>query len=135
MIRVHRVQRAEIPVMFLAVKDLSDEIGRGWDRLESALGSIRGRRFFGAFDDSGVYRCGVQMREDDAPEDLGLSSGVIAGGSFLRATVLGSQPAAYALLTPTFEALQQAAPRDRTRPTLEYYRRHDRIDVLMPVSG
>ena len=40
-----KVQRAEIPVMVLAVRDRSDEIGQGWDHVESVRGSLRGRRF------------------------------------------------------------------------------------------
>ena len=127
------VERVDTPVMFVAVRDRSDEIGPGWDHLESVLGSLRGRRFVGAFDDSGLYRCSVQVREGDHAGQLGLDCGVIPGGLFLAATVRGAQPAAYALLISTFEELQRSALWDRTRPSLEYYRRHDRIDVLMPI--
>jgi hypothetical protein len=49
--------------------------------------------------------------------------------------VRGPQPAAYALLTPTFEQLRRSGDRDDTRPSIEYYRRHDRIDLLMPIRG
>lgn len=133
-IQLRRVERAEIPVMAVEVKDGSSEIGQGWDRLESVLGSLRGRRFIGAFDDSGVYRCCVQIRDGDDPAHLGLHATAIPGGLYLCATVRGPQPAAYAFLTPAFDELQRSADRDRARPSLEYYRRHDRIDVLMPVT-
>jgi hypothetical protein len=59
---------------------------------------------------------------------------VIPGGRYLCATVRGPQPAAYAFLTPTFAELRRRAERDKTRPSVEYYRRHDRVDLLMPVS-
>ena len=130
---VRRVERIETPVMFVSAPDESDEIGPAWDRLESVLGSLRGRRFFGVFDDSGIYRCCVQILAGDHAARLGLESGVIPGGRYLCATVRGPQPAAYALLTPTFAELQRTAERDKTRPSIEYYRRHDRIDLLMPV--
>jgi hypothetical protein len=39
----------------------------------------------------------------------------------------------YAKIGPTAERLAQRADADHTRPTLEYYRRHDLIDVLVPV--
>ncbi|WBB70128.1 GyrI-like domain-containing protein [Micromonospora sp. WMMD812] len=130
---VRRVDRIETPVMFVAAKDGSDEIGPAWDRLETMLGSLRGRRFLGVFDDSGTYRCCVQLRAGDDAALLGLESGIVPGGRYLCATVRGPQPAAYALLTPTFEALQRSGERDHTRPSIEYYRRHDRIDLLMPV--
>ncbi|MDT4987322.1 MAG: hypothetical protein QOI74_1416 [Micromonosporaceae bacterium] len=130
---VRRVDRIETPVMFVSAPDESDEIGPAWDRLESAIGSLRGRRFFGVFDDSGIYRCCVQARPDDDSVRLGLDSGVIPGGRYLCATVRAPQPAAYALITPTFHELRDNSERDSTRPSIEYYRRHDRIDLLMPV--
>jgi hypothetical protein len=133
-IPVRRVERVETPVMFVSAADESDEIGPAWDRLESVLGSLRGRRFFGVFDDSGIYRCCVQIRAGDHAARLGLESGAIPGGRYLCATVRAPQPAAYALLTPTFAELRRTAERDKTRPSVEYYRRHDRIDLLMPVS-
>jgi len=134
MTQVRPVERTETPVMFLTVRDNSAEIGEGWDHLESMLGSLRSRRFLGVFDDSGSYRCCVQTREGDDVRRLGLLPGLIPGGWFLRATVRGAQPAAYAQLVPTFDELQRAGTWDRTRPGLEYYRREDRIDVLMPVA-
>jgi hypothetical protein len=131
---VRRVERTETPVMFVAAADESDEIGPAWDRLESVLGSLRGRKFFGVFDGSGLYRCCVQTRTGDDAVHFGLEWDVIPGGSYLAATVRGPQPAAYALITPTFEELRRAGKPDRTRPSIEYYRRHDRIDLLLPVS-
>lgn len=130
---VTRVERIDTPVMFVSAADGSDEIGPAWDRLESVLGSLQGRRFFGVFDDSGIYRCCVQIREGDDPVLLGLESGVIPGGRYVCAKVHGEQPAAYARLAPTYQELLRTAERDTTRPSIEYYRRHDRIDVLMPV--
>ncbi|MFC5925506.1 GyrI-like domain-containing protein [Micromonospora vulcania] len=127
------MERIETPVMFVTAKDGSDEIGPAWDRLETMLGSLRGRRFFGVFDDSDVYRCCVQVRAGDDAARLGLTLGVVPGGRYLCATVRGPQPAAYALLTPTFEELRRSGERDDTRPSIEYYRRHDRIDLLMPL--
>lgn len=62
---IRRVERTETPIMFVAAKDGSDEIGPAWDHLETVLGSLRGRRFFGVFDDSGIYRCCVQVRAGD----------------------------------------------------------------------
>lgn len=132
---VRRVQRIETPVMFVAARDGSDEIGPAWDHLGHVLGSLRGRRFLGVFDDSDIYRCCMQIRVGDDPDQLGLQSGVVPGGEYLSATVRGAQPGAYALLTPTFEQLRRLGDRDDTRPSIEYYRRHDRIDLLMPVRG
>jgi hypothetical protein len=130
---VRRVERVETAVMFVAAADGSDEIAPAWDHLESMLGSLRGRRFLGAFDDSGVYRCCVQTRAGDDPAALGLASGVIPGGTYLCATIRGPQPQAYDLLTPTHEELLRRGAHDASRPSIEFYRRDDRVDVLLPV--
>src|SRR5215469_3407881 len=108
---VRRVERTETPVMVIAAADESDEIGPAWDRLESVFGSLHGRKFFGVFDDSGPYRCSVQVRTNDQARDFGLQWDVIPGGSYLSATVRGPQPAAHALITPTFEELRRAGKR------------------------
>ena len=131
--RVRRVERAETAVMFVPAAHGSDEIAPAWDHLETVLGSLRGRRFLGAFDDSGVYRCCVQTRAGDDAAALGLSSGVIPGGAYLCATILGPQPQAYDLLAPTYEELLRRGAHDTSRPSIEFYRREDRVDVLLPV--
>jgi hypothetical protein len=77
---MRRVERTETAVMFVAAADGSDEIAPAWDRLEAAIGSLRGRHFLGAFDDTGVYRCCVRTRAGDDPAALGLQEGVIPGG-------------------------------------------------------
>lgn len=130
---VRLVERIDTPVMFVPAPDGSDKIGPAWDRLEALLGSLQGRRFFGVFDDSGIYRCCVQLRPKDDAARLGLESGTIPGGQYLCATIRGPHPAAHALLAPTFQQLRRSRERDNTRPSIEYYRRHDRIDLLMPV--
>jgi hypothetical protein len=34
----------------------------------------------------------------------------------------------------TFEELMKHASSDETRPSIEFYRRHDEIDLLLPVA-
>jgi hypothetical protein len=129
------IERADVQVMFLRTRDEPTEIRRGWERLE-ALVSLHGRRFFGAFDPSTrEYRVCVQERVDDDPAGLGLESGVLPGGRYLRVRLRGEPPAVYERIGPTFEALVKAAEPDETRPSIEFYRRRDEIDLLLPVAG
>ena len=46
----------------------------------------------------------------------------------------GEPPGVYEKIGPTAERLAQRPDADHTRPTLEYYRRRDLIDVLVPIS-
>ena len=129
------VERAETAVMFLRTEDEPEAIGRGWERLE-ALVSLRGRKFFGAFNPSRrEYRACVQLQEGDDPAALGLETGTLPGGRYLRVRLRGEPPEVYEWIAPTFEALAESARPDESRPSIEFYRRRDEIDLLLPVAG
>ena len=129
------VERAETEVMFLRTADEPVEMRRGWERLEAVVG-LRGRRFFGAFDPATrEYRVCVQVREGDDPAALGLERGTLPGGRYLRARLRGEPPALYERIGPTFEALVSSATPDETRPSIEFYRGRDEVDLLLPVAG
>jgi DNA gyrase inhibitor GyrI len=63
----------------------------------------------------------------------GLESGTLPGGRFLRARLRGDPPAVYERIGPTFDELTRHTKPDTSRPSLEHYRRHDEIDLLLPV--
>ena len=120
--------------MFLRTADEVEEIRRGWERLETVVG-LRGRKFFGAFYPStGEYRVCVQAREGDDPGALGLETGTLPGGRYLRARLRGEPPEVYERIGPTFDVLAKAARPDETRPSIEFYRHRDEIDLLLPVA-
>jgi hypothetical protein len=128
------VDRPETDVMFLRTQDSPAEIPRVWERLEEVVG-LRGRKFFGAFDPATrEYRACVQAKEADDPAALGLESGTLPGGRYLRTRLQGEPPEVYERIGPTFEALVESASPDPTRPSIEYYRRRDEIDLLLPVA-
>ena len=128
------IERAETQVIFLRTRDDPVEIRRGWERLEALVG-LRGRKFFGAFDASmREYRVCVQVTKDDDPAALGLEAGTLPGGRYLRARLRGEPPEVYERISPTFAALVKAAVPDETRPSIEFYRHRDEIDLLLPVA-
>jgi DNA gyrase inhibitor GyrI len=133
-----RVERDDTPVMFVEAEGdprmVSGAAERAFSELESRLGTLRGRRFFGVFDPaSSAYLACVQTRDGDDARALGLGQTVIPGGAYLRATVTGQPPAVYALIGPTFEELERQDRPDSNRPLIEFYRRHNEIDLLVPV--
>jgi hypothetical protein len=126
------VEREEIAIQFVRVPDGLASIRRAWDELEAVV-DLRARRFYGAFDPvANDYRACVEVREGDdlAP---GLESGTLPGGRYLRARLRGDPPGIYERIGSTFEELTRQAKPDETRPSLEHYRRHDEIDLLLPV--
>jgi hypothetical protein len=127
------IERDDVPVMFKRVADEPDAISRGMADVEDAVG-LRGRKYYGAFDaDGDGYRVCVQLRENDDPEALGLEVGTLPGGRYARVRLTGEPPSVYRLIGPTFKRLSERPDRDRSRPGIEFYRRRDVIDLLLPV--
>ena len=124
--------------MFVAVDGPPDEAAQPASaQLEQALPSLQGRHFYGYFDFvNHRYVACVERREGDDAAALGLEEGELPGGSYLRARLRGEPPELYGQIGPMFDALSAEAGdlADRDRPWLEFYRRHDQVDVLMPVT-
>ena len=126
------VERDEIAVQFVRVPDGLEHIRRAWDELEAVV-ALRGRHFYGAFDPVAEdYRACVEVREEDASAP-GLESGTLPGGRYLRARLQGDPPGVYERIGPTFDEMAKQTKPDESRPGLEHYRRHDEIDLLLPI--
>jgi hypothetical protein len=130
------VERESVPVMFRRTTDQQGAITRTWAEVEAAVGSLTGRKFYGAFDPATrEYWVCVQRREDDDPETLGLEEGTLPGGRYARERLEGDPPRVYRQIRPTFERLAKQRPdRDRSRHSIEFYRRHDLIELLLPIN-
>jgi DNA gyrase inhibitor GyrI len=129
------VEREPVEVMFIAMRDDPAEMGPAWGRLEGLVGT-RGRKFFGAFYPSTKeYRVCVQIKEGDDADALGLERDTLPGGRYLRERIRGEPPALYQQIAPTFQHLLKRSTSDETRPSIEFYRRHDEIDLLLPIAA
>ena len=121
--------------MYRRTTDAQEAITRTWAEVEAAVGSLRGRKFYGVFDPAThEYHVCVQWREGDDAEALGLEDGSLPGGRYARDRLEGEPPAIYGLIQPTFERLARRIDRDPSRPDIEFYRRRDQIDLLLPVA-
>jgi hypothetical protein len=129
----HIVVREPIDVMLVSVADELSEIQRAWAAFERAVG-LRGRKFYGAFDPvTNTYSVCAVLRPGDDPSVFGAERGTLPGGRYACVRLLGEPPAVYEQIAPTAQHLAQRTDADPTRPTLEYYRRHNVIDVLVPI--
>ena len=128
------VRRDEVPVLYVGATDEVVDIRRAWDQLETTIGSLRGRKFVGVFDpDASEYRACVERQDTDDPKALGLTEGTVPGGLYLRTRLKGEPPEIYDRIAPTFDELRRIVQPEPGRSSLELYRRHDVIDLLMPV--
>jgi hypothetical protein len=130
-----RTRKADVRVMLEETRDELPAIQRLWPRFEDLVG-LRGRKMYAMVDtQAGTYAACTPVRDGDDPGRLGLQTGTLPGGWYLRALITGDPPALYARIGPAMQALAAvAAPADRGRPLVEYYRRHDQIELWVPVA-
>jgi hypothetical protein len=130
----HVVVREPTDVMLVRVADELAAIQQAWAAFETAVG-LHGRKFYGAFDPAtATYSVCAVLRPNDDPAAFGAECGTLPGGRYACVRLQGDPPGVYAQIGPTAERLAQRPDADHTRPTLEYYRRRDVIDVLVPVT-
>ena len=60
--------------------------------------------------------------------------GTLPGGTYLRARLQGEPPALYDQILPTLKEMIRQTAVDSSRPTVEFYRSRDVIDLLLPVA-
>jgi hypothetical protein len=133
------IERSEIEVL----KVRADLRGKGpaeaFRQLESKLASLRGRHFYGTIrilPDGEEYFACVERAPGDDPSSMGLESGQIPGGLYVRRKIFdwerviatGKLPAIGREMVETYRV-------DRTRPELEFYRTKSELHILIPVLG
>jgi hypothetical protein len=128
------VDREDTRVMGIRTTDDLEAIRSAWEGLEEIV-PLRGRKFFAAVDTSASeYFACVQLRDDDDPAAFGLEPATLPGGRYLRTRLRGDPPELYDRIRPAFEALVEQIDPDSSRPSIEFYRRRDEVDVLLPIA-
>jgi predicted transcriptional regulator YdeE len=128
------VERPAVAVMFLRCADDIAIFRPLWARFEAQVG-LRGRKFYGAFyPEPNEYHVCAGIKNGDDPASQGFEVGSLPAGRYLRAQLRGEPPEVYDGIGRTFESLQKLVAPDVTRPFIEFYRRHDEIDLFLPVA-
>lgn len=131
-----RTLKPGVTVMLERTRDELPAIQQLWPRFEGLVG-LRGRRMYAMVDTrAGTYAACTPVKEGDDPARLGLHTAELPGGWYLRARIIGDPPGVYERIGPAMQALTAlAAPADSCRPLIEYYRRHDEIELWVPVPA
>jgi hypothetical protein len=80
-----------------------------------------------------TYTVCTPVREDDDPESFGLETATLAGGTYLRGRLVGEPSVIYAFIGPGMHELQAMGNLDTDRPLVEFYRRHDQVELWVPI--
>lgn len=129
-----RTLKVDMTVMLERTRDELPAIQRLWPRFERLVG-LHGRQMYAMVDiRAGTYAACTPVRDGDEPDRLGLDTAELPGGWYLRARIIADPPRLYERIGPAMQALVAlAAPADPDRPLVEYYRRHDEIELWVPV--
>jgi hypothetical protein len=133
------VERSEVRVL----RVLADWNGGGpaeaMARLESHLPTLRGRKFYGVFrllPAGEEYFACVEQHSTDEPAKMGVETGVIPGGLYVRRKLAEWEKViAAGKLGTHFQELHQLYRADPDRPEVEFYRSMAEMHLLMPVLG
>jgi DNA gyrase inhibitor GyrI len=82
-----------------------------------------------------LYRLATPMRDEDDPDSLGLSMGVLPGGPYLQLSLRGDARRVHRDIGPAFEELRGLGEHDPGRPCVEVYLSPHEVDCLLPVTG
>ncbi|MBV1938595.1 hypothetical protein KUF83_18780 [Streptomyces sp. BV286] len=130
-----RIERPDVTVMQRATADELTSIQQLWPSFEQLVG-LRGRKMYAQVDERrNTYTVCTPVKEHDAPDVLGLQSGCLAGGSYLRGRLVGDPPQIYERIAEGVAELQGMMPADDERPLIEFYRRHDQIELWLPIGA
>lgn len=129
------IDRELLTVMTASCADDLAQIQHLWPWFEDKVG-LRGRRMYAAaYVSAGTYMTCTPVRAGDDPQALGLEVGELPGGWFRRGRLRGDPPDLYASIAPGFEELEAMSLVDQTRPLIEFYKRHNEIELWVPTSG
>lgn len=129
------VELEELPVLRVRADMKGKGPSAAFDLLESKLPTLKGRRFYGSFqltpDGEEYYAC-VRRIESDDPQRMQLETGVIPGGWYARRKLMDWEKN-LSQLPKLFEEMCRAQDVDPRRPSLEYYRSHVELQLLVPL--
>jgi hypothetical protein len=133
--RPDRIERPDVSVMQQATVDELSHIQQLWPSFEKLVG-LRGRKMYAQVDiRQNTYTVCTPVKEDDRPDALGLQLGTLTGGSYLRGRLVGDPPQVYERIGDGMAELEAMVPVDDTRPLVEFYRRHDQIELWVPIRS
>lgn len=131
------VDLPDLRLMVTRADEFPSGVQTTWDRLESRLSSLKGRRFYGVSYYEGsqlAYFAGVEPASDEGVQALGLPTMMIKGGKYARAK-LSDWPNHTDKIGQIFSELIRDFPVDQNGPALEYYRSQSELHLLIRLAG
>lgn len=134
MIETSRATKQPKPLLVRRIPDELPAMQKGWAEFEELVG-LRGRKFYGLVDvAANEYILATVPRADDPPDAWGLEPFELPGGAYLCTELRGEPPELYSRIGPAMQELEAQSEVDKSRYLVEFYRRHDEIELWVPVA-
>ena len=129
------VNQPEIELIVCRATEFPTGIKDSWERLESKLASLRGRKFYGLtfFEDGQlVYYAGLQPIDEREINALGFPTLKLKGGKYARVRLLDWNNHADEI-SPIFDELMEKYKKEPNGPTVEFYRSNTELHLMIPL--
>jgi hypothetical protein len=133
------VERQDTPVLRVRADFKGAGPAEAMRTLEAKLPTLKGRKFYGIYRETAsgeeYYACVERIVSDD-PGSMQVEEGVIPGGLFVRRKLVDWEKIiADGNLPREAHSLETAYDSDPTRFTIEYYRSHTELHLMVPVKS
>jgi hypothetical protein len=135
--KVTIIEQPDIELIVCRASEFPAGIKDSWQRLESKLASLKGRRFYGlTFFEGGrlVYYAGLQPVNDEEVASLGFPTMRLKGGKYARVKLQDWNNHTDEI-GPIFDGLMEEYEKDPGGPTVEFYRSHSELYLMIPIVG
>jgi len=112
---------------------------RAFDKLESRMPSLKGRKMYGIiYPKTNEYFACVMLDEEHS-DDMGFEKSSIPGGSYAKKKIK-NWTSKIREIGSEFQALKEACIEngykiDQVRPSIEFYRSFTELIIMIPVEG
>jgi hypothetical protein len=126
----------DVKVMFVESTNGPAGSGEAFNKLESKLSSLKGRKFYATFYYStGQYRACVALEESDDPQQLGFETWIVPGGKYVQQRL--ENWTEHADEIPDLfgkMSMENKGRIDSSRPSIEYYKSQKELILLLPIQ-
>ncbi len=131
------VDLPDVKIMYVVSSSGVSGSRRAFDKLESKLLTLKGRKFYGlvyGIPPIDTYWSAVALADADSPEKLGLKTGVIPAGKYVQERI-NNWNENVLIVGETFQRLAKQYKVDPSRPSVEFYRSMRDMLVRLPIIG
>ena len=130
------VEQSDIELVVCRADEFPTGIKDSWERIESKLASLKGRKFYGLTfwqDDHLVYYAGLQPLDEVEIRDLGFPTMTLKGGKYARVKLMdwGNHVNE---IGGIFDELMEEYQKDPGGPTVEFYRSQTELHLMIPLA-